>query len=208
MADRAQALVDPLWLQFLVVVIAIGVVLVVGIWTGGFTDGQNTTDPANSSNETVQRYVSNIDDGPTGQNITVVAASYTNGTLTVHGQLSPTSLFPIDETISGIEEEYFTSHEQYPVVQKLRIEVTNCRGDVIAAREVKRPWLDRFWNKSTNMTVGEYTELKLRTHDGLRELDLSTERHENTEQSTWTCADWISDNPALLNTTVQGDSGS
>jgi len=143
------------------------------------------------------RYLDNMStEGASGRNFSVWGYGFRSGTLVVRAQMAPNSLYPIYETMSGIESEFFQHHERYPRVDVLVQEVTDCDGDVIARQMIDREWVDRYWNESSNMTVGNYTELKQPTYEGTEQLS-SMPDNWTTPQDTWTCRDWERANPNL-----------
>lgn len=133
--------------------------------------------------------------GPDGEPIEIVDASYEDGTLTVSGKMTSTSMYPILTTIQGIEDPLFIDPYKFPYVEELEIQVLNCGGDVIATQTIRREWVLEFWDSGINTTAGDYVNKKKAAQN--RTLDHLSLPGEIGNESNWTCSDWVDSNPEL-----------
>jgi len=136
-------------------------------------------------------------EGPTGEPFDVLDAGFQDGRLTVTGRLAPTSLYPIQETMSGLEDPFFIDYERFPSIETLERRVADCDGNVIAVELIRREWLERFWNKETSMTVGEYVDLKDETRRGAGRLEWPEGATDGNGAENFVCQDWMEANPDL-----------
>ncbi|WP_254823107.1 hypothetical protein [Haloglomus halophilum] len=144
-------------------------------------------------------------EGPTGTPYRLETVAYDRAVLRVRGQMAVKSLYPVQETLSGLRDPWFSEQLGIGRAAGLVVEVTSCAsGNVIYRERSEADWVERYWDRESQLTLEDLEALRTETADGIAKLP-TPEAYGQQPQAEWTCGVWTEVEPRLTGDYQAGD---
>lgn len=144
-------------------------------------------------------------EGPTGTSYQLEAVEYDRAVLRARGQMAVKSLYPIQETLSGLRDPWFNEQLGIGRAAGFIVEVTSCaNGNVIYRERSEADWVERYWDRESQMTLEDLEALRTETAEGIAKMP-TPEAYGNQPQEEWSCSVWTEVEPRLTGDYRAGD---